>query len=187
MSFGRHRVVMLVDIDGVLALWDEDQPALEHWPTDSWQRANLQDLHRQLHGEFWWSTAMIAKLREVTRLPGVEARWCTTWLEHAPSIFGYLSGLGDDWVWEPGVSTRPDQDQSWWKAERVRAALERGQRVVWIDDEIDERLREVQQQASDEDHSWMTGPNLLKVCPSSARGLAPADLNAIRAFLEAGA
>ncbi len=175
---------MLLDIDGVLALWDEDEPKLDSWPQDSWEHTNLNEWHRQLHGHFWWSSTLVSELKKITSADFVEPVWCTTWLEHSTGVFAAITDIGHDWAWLPDPGKGRNGPLWWWKAAHARAAIESGSRVVWIDDEIDSRLGAIQRYASPENRAWTHSPDLLAICPNPARGITPEHLEQVARFLD---
>lgn len=178
--------VLLLDIDGVFAVWDEDDPKLDHWPADSWQRADLNKWHRMLHGHFWWSTALVEEMKSIASLPGVEPVWCTTWQEHSIGVFAPMTDLGTDWRWLPDPGKGTQGPLWWWKADRTKAALDEGRRVVWVDDEI--RLRQAAMRRHDayNKYTWLDSADLLTVCPHPSRGITPDHVAQVRAFIESG-
>lgn len=110
---------------------------------------------------------------ELAALP-VEVRWLTSWCRDT-TVFPHYLGLPDfPWIddpWEPkdGLSV-------WWKLLAMKQ-IAPGRRVLWLDDEIRVDPDGSIQQFI-EDHG-----NITTIVPETSKGLSPAHLDQIRAFV----
>ena len=167
---GVDRVLVLYDVDGVLAPMGAPPPDLDMLVLDLPQgrfwfdRALLEVVHL-LAGTPHGLGSITAGAGASVGLPAVECAWLSSWQEDAALDLGPALGL-PRWAthtkeaarrshgWEPGLS--------WWKEAVVAWYLRRGRWVVWCDDDIDEygarRLVEA-------------FPRLRVLCPDRGRGL----------------
>lgn len=180
----QENALVLLDIDGVLALWPSDRPQLTAWPAESWRHVQPGDLEMDARATFAWSTAVIAALGELAERPGVDFEWCTTWQDRATDTFAPLTGLGERWAvnyaWQGGY--RPGN--SWWKAFHAIDPVRQGRTVVWIDDEVDLFL-DYAHSLSDRDRwRWVDQPNLLTISTNPRIGLTPEHISRISAHLQ---
>jgi hypothetical protein len=176
--------VLLLDVDGVVnAITKTPDPNV--W--ESWQKGEAES-----NGRTWpitWSPEVAKYLTGLHDSGRVEIRWHTTWQEDAQRIADLVAlptlPVADAPEYAEGgrFAARMIRENrpKWWKlpaAERVVA--EEGRPLIWIDDDIADKL-------------WREGgmaypigtvdaPALL-VCPNERTGLAPKHLRTIDSFL----
>lgn len=140
-----HRTLLALDIDGVL------KPSMPLSDSPTWVRINSP-----WQGGFDIDLDLI----DVLNALDVDIVWLTTWFEDAPEAFG---GLID----APVLRMLDDRSTaSWWKRGSLGEHVAQGgyERVVWIDDELDEREPEE------------LGVDELRICPHPMRGLGPDEM-----------
>ncbi|WP_084127019.1 hypothetical protein [Demequina sp. NBRC 110054] len=172
------RVLLLLDVDGVIAPQAMPGSHGDVWPAESWETAPVGGM---LGVEY--STAMVEELRRLAWLPGVDGAWCTTWGRQAPKRLAPAIDLGRGWpALAPGDGENHFAGPGWWKAARAREAVASHDAVVWIDDLIDSWRASLDDAALPGPESW-PGGRLLAVSPASEVGLAPQELAEIGAFV----
>lgn len=116
--------IWLMDVDGVLNSFGHvDLPGPE-----------LRTFKSGNGYEITYDTTILERLAALHQEGRVEIRWLTTWGEeadaHLAEEFGLPRGLKVE-------ATMPFRERyGWWKLEAVKAAHERGDRIVWTDDDI---------------------------------------------------
>lgn len=170
---------LLVDVDGVINAYPESGVP-RTWPEESWH-------HVKVGGRYpiTYSSTAIAGLAKLATLPGVKPQWLTTWDERAPELLGPEIGLGADWEFSASHSDLLPWD--WWKAEHVEEILhyaDPGDRVVWIDDDLDSWSRLARPRGVAD---VLDDPRVLWVCPPTATGMRPEDLQRVRGWLDSPA
>jgi hypothetical protein len=155
--------IWLIDVDGVI---NARRPS---WGTAP-HRGNVC-----AEGEFWrmqWAPALILRIRRLIAAGSVEARWCTTWCDHAAEL-ERLFGLP---VLERAFAGRvTGAEAAPLKVAAARGVLAEGRRLVWTDDEV------VPASGPLRDELTRDGRALL-IAPMERRGLQPPDLDAIDEF-----
>jgi len=170
-----------MDIDGVLNVDPPNGALPPHWPEESWRINQIACLpSRGFAVRVTYSTAAMDALRTIEALPGVDVWWCTTWEEYAHAEFAPVVGIGGGWMYVEKGSQPVDVD--WWKAAAVRGALDEGYRVVWLDDEIGDWVRD----ADPDETAWLGDLNALAICPSPWTGILPEHIGAIKRFVATG-
>lgn len=119
---------------------------------------------------------------------GCRIMWLTTWGRHAHANMG----LHFDWISHPVLAERPEPEYTgmygWsavedfmWKPSAMQKLLSNpGQKVVWIDDDIEWFLSEVNKKGIVLDpHN-----RLLAICPESDIGITRAHIEQIKEFLK---
>lgn len=170
-SGAEPRAVILLDVDGVLNACrvPDDMPGeYKSQVCNGW---NIQ-----------WRQAIVDRLRKLHDEQHAEIRWLTTWAEDANEHISPALGLPVDLtvVASPYGQHKCPRGE-WWKLEYAQAAYDRGDKVVWLDDDLafDARTR-----------AWLTTVHdrrMLALAPDTEVGLTPEHLDAIEAFLKVGA
>lgn len=177
----QQRPVWLLDVDGVVNALAPGAPA-GPWPADAW-------VHRIVHTHVpdrGLMTLPILAARPVLDFityvhttGAAEIRWHSTWRTAATTALAPALGLppipmsiAPEWAEEAPM---------WWKIPAARRVAESGRRLLWTDDQLTpyrvHPLSAAELAALDD---W-SGALLLATDPQT--GLAPADLDAISAFL----
>jgi hypothetical protein len=126
-SAGPGRPLLLVDVDGVIALFGFDPAAP---PEGTWQMvdgiahllsASAGEHLRRLAGEF-------------------ELAWCTGWEEKADEYLPHALKLNDRWQHVSFADAIPTVDGHW-KLEAIDRFAGAERPVAWIDDAHDERCQ----------------------------------------------
>lgn len=168
-----RKTVWLLDVDGVInarrAGWG--RAAVHHHVCDS-------------EGTSWRMTfepKLLEFVREVADRPDAEVVWSTTWCgsAHVLEELWELPELRRAFTVPAGKYTGD------LKLQAVRAELAQGNRVIWTDDtevpDVAGSSRDVALHIE-----LMMSRRALLIRPDGRRGLRPADMLAIRDFLEAG-
>jgi hypothetical protein len=125
-----------------------------------------------------YAPGLVGELNRLSARPGVRFVWLTSWEDLAPRYLCRAIGLeGLHW---PVLRYGEQQGAcEWWKLEAIQRDIERHspRRAVWIDDQLD-----FEESAA----AWMSllGRGILGISPDPRRGLGPADLRRIEAFLD---
>lgn len=163
------RPLVLLDVDGVVNAVHPDRAA-----------GSFDDF-RQLPQRHWLNFsakqgARLTELREKTDLV-----WHTTWQAGTlVRILTKLLGWEDTPVLHPITWDYNRPDVGWWKSPVAeRFILERQQRFVWIDDDLEAGTREF------DTLGWVveSGLDHLLVCPTWELGLTPHELDLIEEWV----
>lgn len=152
--------VWLLDVDGVL---NASSPG---WSAAPYKGRAFADVDEY---KLRWAPALVTRIKALRATGLVDVVWCTTWCPWADQIERIMGfpGLGRAWV---------DDKRGWYAREAKRGAaadvLARGKRLVWTDDE-----------AFPYDRSGFPADRALLIAPKPSRGLQPADMDAIEAFV----
>lgn len=161
------RTSLFIDIDGVLA------------PTGSPERPSEASWYALPPGDTWVYDATIRRLAALAGDGLADFAWLTTWNSDALDLalaVGLPRWPVRDRSEAPSTEAYPFAD--WWKERVVRDALAAGERVVWIDDQIDWRT-----EADLLERRF--GDRLLLVQPDEHEGLTPAQVDAVEFWLRA--
>lgn len=159
---------MYLDVDGVVCPFGATGST--PWGTE-WNLANAGML------EVAYSAELVSGLNGLARLPGLRCVWLTSWEDMAPQYLCPAIGLaGGRWPWlgAGGVGA----GEGWWKLaalqEDVAATTPNG--IVWIDDQL---------RYEHDAQAWaaILGARILAISPDPRRGISPAELGAVSAFL----
>ena len=163
-----QNVTLYLDVDGVVCPFG----ATGQTPWGSgWSLANAGMLEVAYAGE------LVDGLNGLARLPGVRCVWLTSWEDMAPQYLCPAIGLaGARWPWltAAGAGT----GEGWWKLtalqEDVASTTPDG--IVWIDDQLG---------YEEEARAWagFLGARILVISPDPRRGISPAELAAVNAFV----
>jgi hypothetical protein len=161
-------VTLYLDVDGVVCPFGPT--GTTPWGS-AWSVANAGMLEVAYAGE------LVAGLNGLARLPGLRCVWLTSWEDMAPQYLCPAIGLaGGRWPWLAAEGA--GAGEGWWKLaalqEDVAATTPNG--IVWIDDQL-----RYEQDAQ----AWarILGARVLVISPDPRRGISPAELNAISAFV----
>ncbi len=158
------RPVLLLDVDGVINAFNPG------WGDTA--RAKCAGLTVR------WSPDMVARIRALHASGLVEVRWSTTWCGY-PDQLAALGVLLDLHV-ESAFTQRP-MSKTWadLKVEAAHSVLAAGRRLVWADDSEVGAARRLHPPIA----AAEADGRALLVQPDPERGLQPADLDAIDAFV----
>jgi hypothetical protein len=161
------RPVWLLDVDGVL---NAARPGWGAAPRSGTAYSDGQLFRLR------WAPRLVTRIRGLHNGGLVEICWCSTWCSDADQVEGLLGlpRLGRAWQHPIGAAAAPAA-----KLAATRAALDQGRRLIWTDDDA------IPASGPLRDELTATGRALL-IAPRPNRGLQPAHLDAIEAFLTAG-
>lgn len=163
-----RNVTLYLDVDGVVCPFG----ATGKTPWGSgWILANAGVLEVAYAGQ------LVDGLNWLSRLPGVRCVWLTSWEEMAAEYLCPAIGLaGGHWpcLTADGAGT----GEGWWKLAALQEDLVANapDGIVWIDDQL-----RYEQEAL----AWagFLGRRILTVSPDPRRGISPAELAAVGAFV----
>lgn len=153
--------VLYLDVDGVLCPVVPPDESIDEFA--DWQLVPPP-------GRVPWSPTLIGAL---SALP-IERRWLTSWQHEANERLAPLFG----WSTMPVLEYRPGS--LWWKFDALMQHHERGVPFVWIDDELDERRRDLTPMF-DAGLASLDAPYLC-LSPWTYRGITREDIARIAAF-----
>ena len=158
------RPVWLLDVDGVL------NAARPGWGAAPRSGTAFSD---GLLFRVRWAPRLVTRIRRLHDSGLLEICWCSTWCSDADQIERLLGlpRLGRAWQHPIGAAAAPAA-----KLAAARAVLDRGRRLIWTDDDA------IPASGPLRDELTATGRALL-IAPFPNRGLQPAQLDAIEAFL----
>lgn len=163
--------VWLLDIDGVL----------NSNAKNGWHEAPLRRYAYTKGYEYKirWSPTLLDRIRAIIRDRRADVRWATSWVGETAQfekMMG-LPALPDAFTLNPDLSTGPPIKDASTAAKRAAAldVVRSGRRLLWTDD----------------DAIWPDGPErdellaagALLIAPDERRGLSPAHMDAIDAWL----
>jgi hypothetical protein len=160
------RPIWLLDVDGVL---NAARPGWGAAPRSGTAYSAGQPFRLR------WAPALATRIRSLHDSGLVEICWCSTWCSDADQVERLLGLPRLDRAWQHPISTVAAAVA---KLAAARAVLDRGRRLIWTDDEA------IPASGPDRDELTAAGRALL-IAPTPNRGLQPADLDAIDAFLAA--
>ncbi|WP_308215263.1 HAD domain-containing protein [Pseudarthrobacter sulfonivorans] len=162
-------VTLYLDVDGVVCPFGAT--GTTPWGS-AWSLANAGMLEVAYAGE------LVAGLNGLARLPGLRCVWLTSWEDMAPRYLCPAVGLdGRQWPW---LTAESGTGEGWWKLaalqEDVATTAPAG--IVWIDDQL---------RYEPDAQAWaaILGARILAVSPDPRRGISPAELAAVSAFVAA--
>lgn len=166
--------VWLLDVDGVLNAMS--RPGWSAPPARRYAYAG------GVQFKLRWAPALLEEVRDLIRSDAVEVRWATSWVMHIGQIARAMAlpDLPLAFTLPPDLGAATDELHDATEAAKRTAALDvvaGGRRLLWTDD----------------DAIWPTGPErahleaagALLIAPDERRGLQPADITTIRAWLTA--
>ncbi len=176
------KTLILVDVDGVIRHGGDISLMAKVWGQETLLTETIVIYDTKEIVRVDWSNGVIMALREFEAIPGVTMMWCTSWQQYAPELLGHALGIGTDWDYV----RRPDEPDdlirlTWWKETAARRLAPQFERMVWIDDEIDDWETALAREGRH--WEWIDDKYTLTVCPDSETGLTPADIDQIRQFL----
>jgi len=122
------------DVDGVFNACSVEAPSEDETGWTTWNR-------KKING-YWimWSPELVDEVNRLTALPGVTAKWLTTWAELAPEMIApELEIIGAN-TWDVVASRKQVRYymNDWWKFKPLQADVEATQadRFVWVDDDL---------------------------------------------------
>lgn len=167
--------VWLLDVDGVL-----NAMGRPGWSAAPEQRsAYVNGLRFRLR----WAPALLAEVRDLIRSDTVEVRWATSWVTHIDQVARAM-GLPDlplAFTLPPDLLAATADLHAATETAKRAAALDvvaSGRRLLWTDDEA------IWPAGAQREHLEAAGA--LLIAPDERRGLQPADVAAVRAWLAAG-
>lgn len=165
--------VWLLDVDGVL-----NAMSRPGWSAAPDQRyAHADGLRFRLR----WAPALLAEVRDLIRSDAVEVRWATSWVSHIDQIAGAMAlpDLPLAFTLPTHLAAASDELHDATRSAKRAAALDvvaSGRRLLWTDDAA------IWRSGPEREHLEAAGA--LLIAPDERRGLQPADLAAIRAWLD---
>jgi len=160
------RPVWLLDVDGVLNVgrpgWD-DEPRSGH--------ARSAGFEFRLR----WAPSLMDRIRALHDAGRVEIRWCSTWCCDADQIERLFDLPRFDRCWMEDLNGAAAAAA---KLAAARRVLADGRRLIWTDDSEVPTLGPLYDELAE-------GGRALLIAPSWRRGLLPAHLDAIDAFIAA--
>jgi hypothetical protein len=152
---------LFLDIDGVLAPFDNRQPDMEPVVVGGW------------HGTIIVSRSVIARLADLHAREVVAIEWLTSWEDDANTVLAPRVGLDTYPVhMEPAHRT-----ELYWKEHVVRDHAATGARFIWVDDEMTDHDAHVTVAAD--------YPDGLVIAPDPHVGLTHEHLDQIEAYAQA--
>ncbi|MET3721493.1 MULTISPECIES: HAD domain-containing protein [unclassified Arthrobacter] len=165
-----RNVNLYLDVDGVVCPFGAT--GRTPWGSD-WSLANAGMLEVAYAGE------LVDGLNGLARLPGLRCVWLTSWEDMAPQYLCPAIGFaGGRWPWLTAAGAGAGAGESWWKLaalqEDVATTTPAG--IVWIDDQL---------RYEQEAQAWaeILGARILVLSPDPRRGISPAELAAVTAFV----
>lgn len=163
-----RNVTLYLDVDGVVCPFG----ATGRTPWGSgWRQANAGMLEVAYAGQ------LVDGLNRLSRLSGVRFVWLTSWEDMAAKYLCPAIGLaGGHW---PCLTAEGDgTGEKWWKLAALQEDLAAStpDAVVWVDDQL---------RYEEEALAWagFLGQRILTVAPDPRRGISPAELAAVSAFV----
>ncbi|MFV2009252.1 MULTISPECIES: hypothetical protein [unclassified Micromonospora] len=163
-----RQAVWVLDVDGVVNV---TRPGWGAAPCNG--TAHVGAVEYRLR----WAPALIDRIRAMHRAGAVEIRWCSTWCVEADQVerlFG-LPRLGRSWTHEMSTSTAAGA-----KLGAAREVVAQGRPLIWTDDAETPTSGPVYEELT------ASGRALL-IAPLPNRGLQPAHLDQIEAFVASAA
>lgn len=157
--------VWLLDVDGVL---NASRPGWGGPPRT--RNATSNGVGYRIR----WSPALLDRVRALHLSGRVEIRWCTTWCPDADQLEALFGLPVLPRVWSTPLF---GEKAATAKLAAAREVLSSGRALVWADD------TEVPLDGPVREELLSAGPALL-LRPTPARGLQPADVDAIDTFLD---
>jgi len=159
---------LYLDVDGVICPFGPEGST--GWGTP-WRRADAGLLPVAFAPE------LVKGLNSLAAMPELECVWLTSWEDLAPQYLCPAIGLkGGHWPFLIGDG--PGSGPGWWKLRALQAHVEETGpgAVAWVDDQL---AFEAEAQA----WAGIMGQRLLTLSPDPRRGISPAELDAVAAFL----
>lgn len=128
--FSTDAVDVYLDVDGVLnAVCKEPRPA---WGWPDCERVHVDGFL------ITYSPTMVRSINALAERAHVTMFWLTTWLHDAVELASIIGLKAAQWpVLEPADYYVGPRSREWWKIEAIREhSLPRGNRVLWVDDDI---------------------------------------------------
>ncbi|MHC6595007.1 HAD domain-containing protein [Arthrobacter sp. C152] len=159
---------LYLDVDGVICPFGPT--GATGWGS-AWQQADAGLLPVAFAAE------LVAGLNSLARTPGLRCVWLTSWEELAPQYLCPAVGL-DGSRWPYLTAGGSAGGNGWWKLSAIQEDVEetRPGTVAWIDDQL-------AFEAEAQHWAGFLGRRILTVSPDPRRGISPAELARVRAFL----
>lgn len=157
----RRALKLFLDVDGVLAPFDNRQTDMEPVVVGGW------------HGTIIVSPSIIARLADLHARNLIAIEWLTSWEDDANTMLAPRIGLGQYPVHlEPDVRT-----ELYWKEHVVRDHAATSARFIWVDDEMTDHQA----------HATVPRdfPDGLVIAPDPLVGLTHEHLDLIEAYAQA--
>jgi len=163
-----RNVTLYLDVDGVVCPFG----ATGQTPWGSgWSLANAGML------EVAYASQLVDGLNRLSRLSGVRFVWLTSWEDMAAEYLCPAIGLAGG-HWPCLTAEGGGTVEGWWKLVALQEDLVAStpDAIVWVDDQL---------RYEDEALVWagFLGPRILTVSPDPRRGISPAELAAVSAFV----
>jgi hypothetical protein len=163
-----RNVTLYLDVDGVVCPFG----ATGQTPWGSgWSLANAGMLEVAYAGQ------LVDGLNRLSRLSGVRFVWLTSWEDMAAKYLCPAIGLAGG-HWPCLTAEGGGTGENWWKLAALQEDLAAStpDAVVWVDDQL---------RHEEEALAWagFLGPRILTVSPDPRRGISPAELAAVSAFV----
>lgn len=163
--------LIALDVDGVVSPISGHshfpEPALLFWDVEDFCQA-------QSPGSFGLYSAkpVLEFLREIHEEGRANIKWHTSWRENAPKILGPDLNLPDWPVFEDNGAWK--NSSGWWKLDPISALVKSGEKVIWVDDDINDAVV-----SGEISTSLIESPGLHIISPDVHVGLTKADLESI--------
>lgn len=164
------KTTIYLDIDGVLNAVALRTPSPKF---SGWQDWESKIVNRW---RFQYSKDMVSTLNDLSERPGITFKWLTTWGYAAPHILCPAIGINGK-GWEVISSEQHCwRGHDWWKLQAIQedAKSSKGQRFIWIDDEISAEIESIEWAQARDD--------VLAISPSTVQGLTRAHVEQIKHF-----
>jgi len=161
-------VTLYLDVDGVICPFGPS--GRSPWGS-AWRQADAGLLPVAFARE------LVDGLNVLAGDPGVRCVWLTSWEDMAADVLSPALGLNGA-GWPCLAAEGGGTGEGWWKLEALQADIEAHApvRIAWVDDQL--RYEEQARQ-------WarFLGRRILMVSPDPRRGVSPAELATVSAFL----
>ncbi len=167
--------IWLLDIDGVINASPYRTPTYL-WPADQWTQGVVRGGTRD------WpitvATPVLDFINHVHNHKWAEVVWLTTWQKDANNVSDVM-GLPRLRVLENPMTdgTRYHDSNKWWKLSEALTQIATGRPVIWTDDDLSRRVKDLARGAG------LPDQHLLLLSPNSDEGLAPKHLGMIADFI----
>lgn len=174
------RTDVYLDVDGALNVLGQSRNIAEELAKAGWPGAAQTD-RAELGMDSYpirWSPHLIRRINALSAREDVQFHWLTTWRDFAPKILPDMMGIdGEGW---PVLGHREyliGSAGEWWKLSTIRRhASTHENRIVWIDDDLDDR----------DAREWAAGlgDRILCVQPDPRRGITLGQMDFIEGWVQ---